>query len=238
MGLLWDLEAVTIYGTPAEFAALVRDFEKTWANDLSNLATLVHPVYSLILGNGLFHVHGWPVAPDAASVTVRINATGKDTVDLDRRSPRKFYGWIDARKLPTLPGGVPETKLTVSIPSLLGGNQAANIGAGYAWRLLLEELAAEGFIDDPGQRAPFDEPPAIPPVPEGPAEHEPTKTKGPLDRQSEIAGRRQTVKDQWQAREPGSTTEAFKRKVAYELAVSESTIRDDLKFLKEAKQIE
>ena len=92
--------------------------------------------------------------------------------------------------------------------------------------------------DTPGQRAPIDEPPAIPPVLEDPPENEPTKPEVLLDRQSDIAGRRQTVKDRWEARKPGSTTEAFKREAAADLTVSESTIRDDLKFLKEAKQIE
>ncbi len=55
---------------------------------------------------------------------------------------------------------------------------------------------------------------------------------GPVadDKESEIAQRRRNVLDLWQQRTLGTTKEKFKRDTANFLAVSESTIRDDLRF--------
>jgi len=52
----------------------------------------------------------------------------------------------------------------------------------------------------------------------------------PGDKASEIAARRNTILERWEHRPPGTTKEKFKRDTASDLAVSESTVRDDLRY--------
>jgi hypothetical protein len=59
----------------------------------------------------------------------------------------------------------------------------------------------------------------------------------PGDKASEIAARRHTVLDRWEQRAAGTTQEKFKRDTANYLAVSESTIRDDLAYWKDRGDI-
>ncbi len=58
------------------------------------------------------------------------------------------------------------------------------------------------------------------------------------DKESAIAERRRKVVQLWSQREKGESKEAFKRRVAVSLAVSESTIRDDLRYLENQGKIE
>lgn len=59
----------------------------------------------------------------------------------------------------------------------------------------------------------------------------------PGDRASEIAARRHTILERWEHRSPDTTIEKFKRDMASALAVSESTVRDDLRYWKDRGDI-
>ena len=59
----------------------------------------------------------------------------------------------------------------------------------------------------------------------------------PGDKASEIAARRNTILERWEHRPPDTTKEKFKRDTASDLAVSESTVRDDLRYWEDEGKI-
>lgn len=61
--------------------------------------------------------------------------------------------------------------------------------------------------------------------------------KVPGNKASEIAARRHTILERWEHRSPGTTKEKFKRDTASDLAVSESTVRDDLRYWEDEGKI-